>query len=68
VSKPLKEYEDLFADKGFLRIHQSYLINTQYVQFFDKVEHMVQLSTSDVLPVASRKKELLLQTIAKLTK
>lgn len=68
VSKPLKEYEDLLFDKGFLRIHQSYLVNTQYVQFFDKIEYMVQLNTNDILPVASRKKELLLQTIAKLTK
>jgi two-component system LytT family response regulator len=67
VSKPLKEYEDLLVDKGFLRIHQSYLVNTQYVQFFDKVEHMVQLNTNDILPVSSRKKELLLQTISKLT-
>lgn len=68
VSKPLKEYEELLTDKGFLRIHQSYLVNTQYVQFFDKIEHMIQLNTNDILPVASRKKELLLQTIAKLTR
>ncbi|MBL7887563.1 MAG: response regulator transcription factor [Flavobacterium sp.] len=68
VSKPLKEYEELLAEKGFLRIHQSYLINTQYVQFFDKMEHTVQLNTNAILPVASRKKELLLQTITKLTR
>jgi two-component system, LytTR family, response regulator len=67
VSKPLKEYEELLADKGFLRIHQSYLINIQYVKFFDKIEYTVQLNTNEVLPVASRKKELLLQTINKLT-
>lgn len=68
VSKPLKEYEELLADKGFLRIHQSYLINIDYVQFFDKIEYTVKLNTNAVLPVASRKKELLLQTIAELTK
>jgi two-component system LytT family response regulator len=67
VSKPLKEYEELLADKGFLRIHQSYLINIHYVQFFDKIEHKVQLNTNDILPVSTRKKELLLETIAKLT-
>jgi two-component system, LytTR family, response regulator len=67
VSKPLKEYEELLADKGFLRIHQSYLINIQYVQFFDKLEYTVKLNTNEVVPVASRKKELLLQTINKLT-
>jgi two-component system LytT family response regulator len=67
VSKPLKEYEELLADKGFLRIHQSYLVNTSYVQFFDKIEHTLQLNTNAVLPVASRKKELLLQTKNKLT-
>ncbi len=68
VSKPLKEYEELLADKGFLRIHQSYLVNISYAQFFDKIEHTLQLNTNAVLPVASRKKELLLQTINKLTK
>lgn len=68
VSKPLKEYEDLLADKGFLRIHQSYLVNIQYAQFFDKMEHTLQLNTNDILPVASRKKEVLLQTITKLTR
>jgi two-component system, LytTR family, response regulator len=67
VSKPLKEYEELLVDKGFLRIHQSYLVNTSYVQFFDKIEHTLQLNTNAVLPVASRKKELLMQTINKLT-
>lgn len=67
VSKPLKEYEELLADKGFLRIHQSYLVNISYVAFFDKIEHTLQLNTNAVLPVASRKKELLLQTINKLT-
>lgn len=67
VSKPLKEYEELLADKGFLRIHQSYLVNTIYIQFFDKIEHTLQLNTNAVLPVASRKKELVLQTINKLT-
>lgn len=68
VSKPLKEYEDLLTDKGFLRIHQSYLVNIQYIQFFDKIEHTLQLNTNDILPVASRKKEMLLQTITKLTR
>lgn len=67
VSKPLKEYEELLADKGFLRIHQSYLVNINYIQFFDKIEHTLQLTTNVVLPVASRKKEVLLQTINKLT-
>lgn len=67
VSKPLKEYEELLEDKGFLRIHQSYLINTKYVQFFDKMEHLVHLNTNDILPVSTRKKDLLLQTISKLT-
>ncbi len=68
VSKPLKEYEELLSDKGFLRIHQSYLVNTAYVKFFDKSEHTLKLSTHDVLPVSSRKKDILLHTITQLTR
>jgi two-component system LytT family response regulator len=27
ISKTLKEYEELLSDEGFLRVHQSHLIN-----------------------------------------
>ena len=30
VSKGIKEYEDLLKDAGFLRVHQSYIVNLNY--------------------------------------
>ncbi len=32
ISKTLKEYSDLLADKGFIRTHQSHLVNLAYVK------------------------------------
>jgi two-component system LytT family response regulator len=32
VSKPLKEYADLLKPQGFLRVHQSHLINPNFVK------------------------------------
>ncbi len=31
ASKPLREYEELLQENGFLRVHKSHLINIQYV-------------------------------------
>jgi two-component system, LytTR family, response regulator len=31
ISKPLKEYTDLLTDYGFLRSHQSHLVNMKYI-------------------------------------
>ncbi len=32
ISKPLKEYEELLSPHGFLRTHQSYLVNPTFVK------------------------------------
>ena len=36
VSKPLKHFDDILQDHGFLRVHQSYLINTIYIKSYRK--------------------------------
>jgi len=60
VSKTLKEYEDLLSECGFVRCHQSHLVN---LHFIAKVMRFptpsVRMTDNSIIPVAIRKKELL---------
>jgi|JI7StandDraft_1071085.scaffolds.fasta_scaffold78575_2 two-component system LytT family response regulator len=67
VSKPLKEYDELLKDKGFLRVHQSYLVQIEEIQFYNKSDQTLVLTTGDVIPVASRKKEWVLKVLGSMT-
>lgn len=63
ISKTLKEYEELLSDEGFLRIHQSHLINLKYVDIFNKSDSKVKMSDSSFVPVSQRKKEKFLEVL-----
>ena len=68
VSKAIKEWEESLIDKGFHRVHKSHLINIQKLQYFDKTDSGdVIMSDGSVVPVASRKKEMLLNLFESLT-
>lgn len=56
VSKGLKEYESLLMPFGFLRCHQSYLVNFKYVKKYYR-EGYLQMETKEKILVSSRKKE-----------
>ena len=57
VTKTLKHYERLLADHGFVRVHQSHLVNFTHVVQFRKVDSgYLRLSNGDEVPVASRKR------------
>ncbi|WP_421940121.1 LytR/AlgR family response regulator transcription factor [Pedobacter sp.] len=60
VSKGLKEYESMLARLGFLRCHQSFLINFQYVKKYYR-EGFLQMLNDDKIPVSSRKREEVLK-------
>ena len=57
VSKTLKYYSDLLKDNNFIRVHQSYLINKEYIKEFIKSDggYLVLQDNTNV-PVSSRKK------------
>lgn len=58
ISKPLKQFDDLLSDYGFLRIHQSHLINLHHLTRIDKVDGgQVVLSDGIPLPISVRKRE-----------
>lgn len=67
VSNTLGEYEELFNEFGFIRIHQSYLLNLSYLKRYDKSDGgSVILKDNTRVPVATRKKELLFEAISKM--
>jgi len=64
VSKTLKEYESILIQHGFLRVFQSHLINTKYIQRYIKGRGGTVIMSDGVhVPVSRDKKELLLKVI-----
>jgi two-component system LytT family response regulator len=61
VSRQLKEFEALLNDCGFLRVHQSHLINMEFFFCYEKADSVVIMKDNAIIPVATRKKELLLK-------
>ncbi|WP_443944308.1 LytR/AlgR family response regulator transcription factor [Pedobacter sp. AW1-32] len=60
VSKGLKEYESLLTPFGFLRCHQSFLVNFRYVKKYFR-EGYLQMENKENILVSSRKKEEVLR-------
>lgn len=56
VSKGLKLYENMLARCGFLRCHQSYLVNFLYVKKYYR-EGFLEMTNKEMIPVSIRKKE-----------
>lgn len=64
VSRNLKDYDELLNGYGFYRIHQSHLINIQYIDHYSKVEGgAVVMKDSSALPVSRRKKDNFLKLL-----
>lgn len=58
VSKGLKEYDELLGDFGFIRTHQSHLINLDYISRFEKTDGgYILMTDKSTVPVSSRKRE-----------
>jgi two-component system LytT family response regulator len=58
VSKRLKEIQDKLSGKEFIRVHKSYLINTEHVEKFVKSEGGYFIMTnSDHVPLSRSKRE-----------
>ena len=58
VSKPMKEYEELLVSYGFIRKHQSYLVNKSFVRSYLKEDGgYLLLDVWSQIPVSRQKKE-----------
>lgn len=66
ISRSMKEFDDILAEHGFLRVHNSHVINLNYIRRFMKDELIVVLKDNASIPVAYRKKEELLNAIKNL--
>ena len=63
VAKTLKEYDQLLSEAGFIRTHQSHLVNRRYVQTFNKNKSTIVLEGGEEIPVSTRKKSFVLKTL-----
>lgn len=62
ISKTLKEVEKTLGNYMFLRIHQSYLINPQYLKQYHKTDGgYVVMEDKNSLPVSKQKRHLLIE-------
>lgn len=60
VSKTIKEYDDLLIPFGFIRTHQTYLVNKVFVKKYKKFIDCLILDNGKEIPVSQRKKESVL--------
>jgi two-component system LytT family response regulator len=67
VTRTLKEYEELFGSHNFLRIHNSHLINLDFLKEFVKADGGTAIMADNShVPVSSRKKDILLKKLSEL--
>lgn len=64
TSKPIKEFENQLPDSIFVRTHQSYIVNLNYVDKFDKT-NFVSLKDNTKIPVSTRKRN---EFVSRMTK
>lgn len=58
VAKPIRDYEELLQPYGFLRVHQSYLVNKDCVKSFSRRDgYALVLADGTEVPVSRQKKE-----------
>ena len=60
VSKPLKKFENDLSKYGFLRTHQSHLINSAHIISYHRKKQCVVLHGNIEVPVAQNRKQVLL--------
>lgn len=65
VSKILKDYEPLLPNDTFIRCHQSYLVNGNYISKYFK-DGYLEMLTGDKVPVSDRKRDIVQEFIERL--
>ncbi len=67
VSKNLKEYDGLLENNGFIRTHQSHLVNSKFIACYIKADGgSLRLTDASQVPVATRFKEKVLSDISRI--
>ena len=64
VTRTLKEFDEMLSDNGFIRVHQSHLVNIEHVVEFVKADGgHINLQDGSYVPVSSRRKSVVLQAL-----
>ncbi len=66
MTKTLKEFNTMLSEYGFVRIHNSHLVNIKYITSFNKKDggHVV-LNENTILPVSRRRRNVLISALQK---
>ncbi|WP_412466935.1 LytR/AlgR family response regulator transcription factor [Pedobacter sp. KLB.chiD] len=66
ISKPLKEYADLLKPQGFVRAHQSHLVNPKFVKSWLKEDGgTLLMDNGDKIPVSKPNREMVKEVLSK---
>jgi len=67
ISKTLKEYDELLSPYGFLRVHQSHLINLKEIKSFIKTDGgYIKMKDGSLVSISRQRRESVLQVLQKL--
>ncbi len=61
VAKSLRNFIDVLEEYGFIRIHQSHLINTNHIKKYMKNDSVIVMNDNSEVPVSHRKRDFLLK-------
>ena len=66
ISKKIKDFDEMLEQYGFIRVHQSFLVNKTKIKRFDKLEGgMLVLENDKTVPVSQRKKDYVLSLLSR---
>ncbi len=64
VTKTLKEYDEMLSGNGFIRAHQSHLVNSEHIVEFVKADGgQINLTDGGYVPVSSRRRGVVMQAL-----
>lgn len=63
VSRLIKDFDEMLSANGFVRVHQSHLVNLEQVFCFEKAENHIVMKDESIVPVSARKKEQIMGLI-----
>lgn len=67
VAKTLKEFEELLTEYNFFRIHNSHLVNLEYIKSYNKGKGgFVTIADGSEIEVSTRRKDLFLKKLSEL--
>lgn len=67
VSQPLKTFEKRLDTQGFMRVHQSHLVNLQHITSYRKKTSQLVLKNNITVPVSQNRKNSVMEYLSKLS-